>query len=169
MMVNAQEKDPVKSANAKNDDKADKDLVDEDIAGFLVKTADARMMDSQEGKLAVDKGTRADVKEYGKLMIRDQATLLAEVKALAAKKNISLPAGISNKKEDGREDLSEKSGKDFDEKFIKMMIIDHERDIKLFRKAMDYDDKDVVDFAKKYLPMIEGHLARIKAIKDAGN
>jgi putative membrane protein len=167
LTVNAQEKDPVKSANAKNEEKADKALVNDDVAEFLVKTADARMMGSKEGQLAVEKGTQSSIKEYGNLMIRDQAVLMAEVKKLAIKKNISLPAGISDKKEDGREDLSEKSGQDFDEKFIKMMIIDHERDIKLFKKAIEYPDQVVAAFAKKYLPMIEEHLTRIKSIKAA--
>ncbi len=61
--------------------------------------------------------------------------------------------------------MSEKNGEDFDKKFIKMMIIDHERDIKLFKKALDYKDAEVSAFAKKYLPMIQGHLDKIEVIK----
>ena len=162
----AQDKDPVKVANKENDAKK---LVDDDIADFLVKSADARMMDAQEGKLAVEKGTTQSMKDYGKLMLKDQAKLLAEIKKLAKKKNVSLPDGISNKKEDGREDLKEKNGKEFDEKFIKMMIIDHERDIKLFEEAAEHRDAEVSAFAKKYLPMIQSHLSKINKIKQSAS
>ena len=165
LSAHAQETDPVKKANKVNDKKADNNLVDEDVADFLVKSADARMMDAQEGKLATEKGTAAPIREYGKLMMKDQDALLRKIKQLAAKRNIMLPSGISDKKEDGREDLAEEKGEDFDDKFIKMMIIDHERDVKLFEKATEFKDSEVSAFAKANLPIIQSHLDKIKAIK----
>jgi putative membrane protein len=167
--AHAQERDPVKSANAANEKKSDEEIVEEDIADFLVKSADARMMDTQEGKLATQKGTSSQIREYGKLMVKDQSLLLDKIKMLAEKRNITLPTGISDKKEDGREDLAEESGKDFDEKFIKMMKLDHERDVKLFRKATEYEDLEIRAFATEYLPMIQSHLDRINEIKIAEN
>jgi putative membrane protein len=162
----AQEKDPVKKANDANEKKADNDrIISEDIADFLVKSADARMMDAKEGKLASEKGTTAAIRNYGKLMINDQAVLLEKIKALAAKRNITLPKGISDKKEDGREDLAAKTGKDFDDKFIKMMKIDHKRDVRLFKDAIEFKDEGVSEFAKKYLPLIQSHLDKIEAFK----
>ena len=161
----AQEADPVKKANKQNELKADKNMVDEDAAEFLVKAADARMMDLQEGKLAAERGTTASVRSYGKLMVKDQTNLLAQIKKLAATRNISLPSAISDNKQDGREDLAGKTGKDFDEKFAKMMKLDHQRDVKLFTRAKDCKDAGVSNFATKNLPMIESHLARIKALK----
>jgi putative membrane protein len=103
LSAHAQETDPVKKANKVNDKKADNNLVDEDVADFLVKSADARMMDAQEGKLAAEKGTTKAVRDYGELMMKDQSTLLKKIKGLAAKRNITLPSGISDKKDDGRE------------------------------------------------------------------
>ncbi|MEJ7644566.1 MAG: DUF4142 domain-containing protein [Chryseolinea sp.] len=165
----AQEKDPVKKANIANEEKAKIYKVDEDIADFLVKSADARMMDSKEGKLAIEKGTTASIRKYGQLMVKDQAEMLEKIKRLALKHQITLPTGISDKKEDGREDLAEKTGDDFDKKFIKMMIKDHERDVKLFKNALDYKDEAVKLFANEYLPMIQSHLDKINEIKTASN
>jgi len=157
--------DPVKKANETNEAKADKGVVDEDVAEFLVKSADARMMDIKEGKMAISKASSKDLQDYGRLMVKDQTMLLDEIKKLASKVNVTLPMGISEEKQEGQEDLSEESGIDFDEKFIKMMKIDHERDIKLFKKAIDCTEPSVSAFAKKYLPLIESHLAKIEAIK----
>ncbi|MES2543382.1 MAG: DUF4142 domain-containing protein [Bacteroidota bacterium] len=157
--------DPVKKANEKNEMKADKGIVVDKVADFLVKSADARMMDAQEGKLAVEKGTTAEIREYGKLMVADQAMLLAEIQKLAANRSITLPTIISEPKQNGREKLLEKQGKDFDKKFIKMITIDHKRDVKLFKQATKFNDPGVSSFAKKYLPLIQSHLDQSKAIK----
>jgi hypothetical protein len=54
IQVNAQSTDPVKSVKEANDKKVDQKIVDEDVADFLVTSADARMMDNMEGKLAVN-------------------------------------------------------------------------------------------------------------------
>ncbi len=163
----AQSTDPVKKANEANEKKEDKKMVDDDAADFLVKSADSRMMDAREGKLALEKATVPALRNYGKLMMKDQAMLLEKIKTLALKKQVTLPSDISEKKAESREDLSKESGKDFDEKFIKMITIDHERDVKLFRKAIDQDDKDVKEFAQKYLPLIQSHLDKINGIKKA--
>jgi putative membrane protein len=160
------EKDTVKNTNQINDQRAQDKLTSREVATFLVKSADARMMDAQEGALAIEKGGSTAVKSYGKLMIKDQEKILAEIKNLAAKKNVTLPPAISNKKERGRNNLADESGADFDKRFIKMMTNDHERDIKLFRKALDSKDADVRAFAQKYLPMIEGHLQKIQSIQN---
>lgn len=59
-----------------------------------------------------------------------------------------------------------KTGRDFDEKFIKMMRIDHERDLKDFKKAGELADKGVTDFAATYISMIQIHLDKLNEIKE---
>ena len=146
------------SFNYKNNEK-------DNLEKFLVQMNDARLMDFQEGKLAELKGTTSSIKEYGTLMIKDQTFLLAEFVKVAKSKNIALPKTISNKKLKALKKLSEKSGKDFDKKFINMICIDHKRDVKKFTNATKYEDLEVSKFANKHLPMIESHLLKIEAIK----
>jgi putative membrane protein len=162
-----QEKDAVKKASKVNELKADNGEVDKKTAEFLVSATDARLMDSEEGKLAAARGTTAEIRSYGQLMVQDQQKMLSAIRQLAKRKNISLPDNISEKKADGREELAKQTGKDFDEKFIKMMIIDHKRDVKEFEDALLSDDQDVRAFANDYLPMIRSHLAKIERIKSA--
>lgn len=160
-----QSNDLVERAHESNEKKADKGVVNESDAEFLVRSTDARMMDYREGKLAADRGTTAPIKEYGELMMEDQNMLLDKIRTLASAKKVTLPTNISDKKEKGREDLAASKGKDFDKKFVQMMIIDHERDVKLFKKARNSKDKDISSFASQYLPLIESHLKKIKDIK----
>ncbi|HMG93486.1 MAG TPA: DUF4142 domain-containing protein [Chryseolinea sp.] len=156
--------DPVRNAYKKNEEKADKDLVDKDVAEFLVKAAEGRIMNINEGKLAVLKGSISEVRNYGQLMVRDQSSMLDEIKKVAAERNITLPDGVSDKKREGQMDLSEEAGKDFDEKFIKMMDTGLEYDIKLFEKAKGIDDAGVTTFVEKYLPVIQSHLEKLQQV-----
>ena len=157
--------DAVKSSRKLNEQKNDVNVVlDEHAANFLVQAADGRMMGRLEGQLAQKNGTTPAIKKYGTLMLHDQTVMLKSLQKLAAAKNVSLPHQISEKKASGRDELAAKTGSDFDKKFISMMEIDHKRDIKAFDQATGSDDPDVSAFAKKYLPMIQGHLAQLQQI-----
>jgi putative membrane protein len=155
------DRDSVKQAQEQNQNSA----IDEDISKFLTEAADARMMDIEEGKLAKERGTTPEIRQYGEWMITDQSRLLKELRVLAASKNIVLPNTLSNEKADGLEDLKEKEGEDFDDKFIKMITQDHKRDVDEFEDATDFKDKDVKKFAETNLPLIQSHLDKIQQIK----
>jgi len=163
--IEVKAQDPVKNAIAINEERSHSLMVDEDVADFLVRSADARMMYAQEGLLASRKGTDSLIREYGQRMMKDQSMLLEKIKTLATDRNVFLPSAISNRRIGGHQNLSEETGKEFDEKFIKMIVTDHERDIKLFKKATQYKDPDVSAFAQRYLPLIQSHLQQIKKIK----
>ena len=62
--------------------------------------------------------------------------------------------------------LKEKKGEDLDEKFLNMICIDHKRDVRKFTEATESKDSQVSEFARKYLPMIESHLQKVKELKD---
>ena len=91
-------KDSVDKAELKNEHLAKEHIVDESSAEFLVKIADGRLMGIKEGKAPESKGTTEEVRNYGKLMVRDQKDLFAIMKKLAAHKKIALPVSISDEK-----------------------------------------------------------------------
>ncbi|MGK4568480.1 DUF4142 domain-containing protein [Flavobacterium sp. 3HN19-14] len=140
---------------------------DKAVEKFLREMADARMMDTQEGQLAAERGTTKAIRDYGAYMVKDEAILMMELNKVAAAKNITLPKAISNEKSKALDKLKEKTGTDFDKKFIKMITIDHKRDVRKFTKAAEFDDAEVSAFATKYLPTIQMHLEGSKKIKEA--
>ena len=149
----------------KNDTKAEKGIIDKDVADFLVAAADSRMMGIKQGKLAAQRGTTEAIRAYGNLMIQDQTMLLKVIKKLGKTHKITLPKVVSAEKEDGFKDLNSKQGEDFDSKFMKMMKIDHKRDIKDFKKAEKFKDNEISQFAAKYLPMMESHQEKLENLK----
>jgi putative membrane protein len=138
---------------------------DEFVTEFITDIAEARMMDLEEGKIAQQRSTTKDLKSYGALMVNDQTEMLNEIKKLAALKGVELPSSLGENKEKGLNDLKEVHGRSFDKKFIKMMIIDHKRDLKKFERATRSTDADIQVFATKYLPFVQSHLQKIKALK----
>lgn len=146
-------------------DKNEEASIDENISDFLTEAADARMMDIAEAKLAIARGTTPEIRKYGKWMVEDQNILLKEIRALAKSKKVTLPQKISSEKEQGLTELEQKNNKEFDAKFIKMITIDHRRDVRKFKNARSINDKEVSAFASKFLPVIESHLEKAKEIK----
>lgn len=158
-------KDSVDQAEIKNEQRAKEYVLDEASAEFLVKITDGRLMGIEEGKTAEIKGTTADIRNYGKLMVKDQKRLVAIIKTLAVHERIQLPIIISDEKMEGLKELRNKNGEEFDDKFIKMMKIDHERDIRLFSDALNLKNDEIRNFAFKYRPLIQEHLDKLNAIK----
>lgn len=134
---------------------------------FAVKAADGGMMEVMMGELAQKNSTMQELKDYGKMLVTDHSKANEELKALAAQKNISLPAAMSSDHQKKYDDMAKKIGQDFDKDFIDMMIDDHEDDIDLFKDEADNgNDADIKAFASKTLPTLQQHLDRIKQIKD---
>ena len=134
-------------------------------SSFVNDAAQGGMAEVELGKLAASKGQNAEVKKFGQMMMVDHGKANAELKALAAKKQMTLPADIGSHKST-MDDLSKKTGADFDKAYVDAMVDDHETDVSAFQKQADgAADADIKAFAAKTLPVLKKHLEAIKAIQ----
>ncbi|MGI8670573.1 MAG: DUF4142 domain-containing protein [Aridibacter sp.] len=155
------------SAVVTDADKTDSKVADSDDGEFMIKAPQGGMAEVKLGELAASKAQNADVKAFGKLMVTDHSKANDELKAVAKKKNFTLPTDVNEDQKKAYDELAKLSGKEFDAKYVEMMVDDHEKDIDLFKKeADDGEDVDVKDFAAKTLPTLNLHYEKIKAIKD---
>lgn len=137
-------------------------------ARFAVDAANGGMAEVQLGEMAQSKGSDPGVKNFGKMMVDDHSKANDELKMIAAGKNITLPAAPNDEMQKVATDLSSKSGADFDKAYIKQMVDDHEKTIKLFEDAQkDVQDSDIRAFVIKTLPVLKTHLEQVKALKKA--
>jgi putative membrane protein len=154
--------------NAEDSNKQKQTAVKEDDSEFMVKAASGGMMEVELGQLAAAKSTNPRVKSFGSMMVSDHTKANDELKALAAQKNITLPATIGEDHQKHVNDLKEKNGKDFDKAYMDMMVDDHKEDVDHFDEAAkDAKDGDVKSWASKTLPVLRMHLDSAKAINDA--
>jgi len=169
---NNQASDSVDKADSANEAKLDSPssrpaiTTDEASTNFLVKAADGGLAEVKTGETAQQKATNAKVKQFASMMVTDHTGANAEVKSLAAARNVTLPAvpGEDNMKKG--EDLAKKSGTDFDKSYMNLMVDDHQKTIDLFEDASDdVNDAEIKTFINNTLPKLRMHLDSAKAIR----
>jgi putative membrane protein len=139
--------------------------VAEEDSKFAVDAANGGMAEVQLGEVAQSKGTDPKVKEFGKMMVTDHTKANDELKALAASKNITLPAAPSEEMQKTAADISEKTGKDFDKAYIDQMVEDHKKTVKLFEDGQkNVKDAEIKAFIDKTLPVLKSHLEHVKGL-----
>ena len=62
---------------------------------------------------------------------------------------------------DGRSKLS---GRAFDRQFVRMMVEDHQKDVKDFEKETKSSNEQIAGFAKDTLPTLQKHLGTAKSL-----
>jgi putative membrane protein len=107
----------------------------EDDAKFVVDAGNGGMTEVELSKLAQQKGTNAKAKEFADMMVMDHNKANEELKALAKAKNVTLPDSLNADSKKAWEDLSKKSGADFDKAYINAMVDDHKKTVSLFEDA----------------------------------
>ena len=133
---------------------------------FAVGAADAGMTEIQAGQLAQQQGTAKDVKAYGAMMVKDHTEAADKLKAIAAQKNITLPASVSTDMQKNLDDLKAKSGKAFDKAYIDMMVSDHKKVISAFEdESKNGSDADIRAFADSTLHTLHHHLDEAEKCK----
>ena len=138
--------------------------VDDKTHNFMNDAAMGGMAEVELGKLAQEKASNPRVKAFGEMMVRDHSEANNDLKSIAGKKSVTLPADMG-KHQDHYNDLSKKTGKDFDKAYMKMMVDDHQDDIDAFEKiANNGTDPEVKTFASQKLPILRKHLDSAKAI-----
>ena len=137
-----------------------------DDTDFVKKAAKGNLAEIELGRLAVQKATSPEVREFGNRMIRDHSKANQELSTLAASKGVKVPTSISLGEDVSVAHLKMLSGKSFDDAYIKMMVDDHKEDVAAFEKASTgSQDTDVRRFASKILPTLQGHLTKIEKIQ----
>lgn len=132
---------------------------------FLTEAASGGMAEVELGKIASAKAQNPEVKKFAEMMVTDHSKANDELKALAAKKNVTLPTAPLAKHQSVIQKLQGMSGAEFDKAYVDDMLEDHEKDVAEFEKqSQSNPDADVKAFAAKTLPTLKKHLEAIKSI-----
>ena len=116
-------------------------------ADFIKDAAQDGMMEVELGKIAADKASNSQVKDFGKRMQQDHSKANDELKSIASKKGVQLPS-------------KEHTGKwTSDKAYMDMMVKDHEKDLAEFKEeASSGSDPDVKKFADDTAKIVQEHL-----------
>lgn len=166
---NPEKQDSKEVAEDHNEAKFD-DTNREKDAQFLVNAAGMSLKEIQLSQLAQSSGVMIDIRDVAKKMESDHNKNLNELNRLAEQKQISLPATTPENAQDAFKNLSNKTGKNFDEEYSDMLVKDHKEAIALFEKASnECNDAEIREWARTTLPILRTHLDHAITIQDKVN
>ncbi len=126
---------------------------------FLKNAAVGGLMEVELGRLATEKASSADVKQFGQRMVDDHGKANEQLATIAKQKNVDVATQLTGKGKADYDRLSKLSGEQFDRAYMQMMVQDHRKDVAEFRKeSTSAKDADVKSFASQTLPTLEDHL-----------
>ncbi|MGI4840297.1 MAG: DUF4142 domain-containing protein [Janthinobacterium lividum] len=138
-------------------------------ADDFVEDASAKgVAEVEAGKLAQEKGTAADVKAFGAMMVKDHTAANEKLKAIADQKKleVSTDAELMDKAKAMILDL--RSAKSFDQAYANNQVKAHEATIEIFEdEVKNGDDVQLKTFAAETLPKLKRHLEQAKALAKA--
>lgn len=126
---------------------------------FIKKIAQINLDEQKLGHLAEQKGNSDAVKDFGKRMVDDHSNAESQLKDVAQKEGVTLPTQPDKKGSKLEQQLSSKSGSQFDQAYLKHMIAGHKQAIALLQHEIkNGKDQDIKEYAQDTLPTIQEHL-----------
>lgn len=126
---------------------------------FVSETAEGGLAEVELGKLAQDKASSQEVKDFAQKMVEDHSKANDKLKETAQKVGASLPDHLSAMQLAEKTKLSAYSGEHFDRAYMSAMVKYHRQDVAAFRReAASGGNEEIKSFASKTLPTLEEHL-----------
>jgi putative membrane protein len=123
---------------------------------FISKNITDNEMEIELAKMQVDKGTSQQLKKAARQIMDDHTQMLNDLRALAAKKQVTVPA--TNTQMSAMASLPSTTGKEFDAAWLGQMLTMHEAKINELENALTQtQDADVKTLATKALSQIKSH------------
>ena len=132
---------------------------------FLKKAADDNLAEVEMARLALQKASSQQVKNFAQTMVKDNGKARDQLEKIGSSKRVDLPKGLSAKNKATKDRLAKFSGEQFDNAYMAEMLKEHKEDVATFsRERNSAQDMDIKEFAEKSLPTLESHLKQAESI-----
>jgi len=128
---------------------------------FMTTVARMDMTGAHEGEMAQTKASRADVKDFARMLVKDDSESFGHLAEVAAKTGVTIPRGIDASKIATVQSLNTASGSQFDRQFTRDQIANDQRALALFQHEAKYGhNSEVKAYASNMIPVFNSDLAR---------
>lgn len=132
---------------------------------FIMDAAKGGMMEVEMGRVAAQKASSADVKNFAQRMVDDHGKANSQLKSIASQKGVTLPTTLPADMKQEMDKMAKLSGAEFDKMYMSHMLKDHKKDVAEFEKeASNGNDSSVKSFAQQTLPTLREHLTMAQGI-----
>ena len=129
----------------------------------LSKLHESDQKEIEAGKLAQKNGQSQQVRDYGKMLVKDHTAADKKVAGLAKKEKVNLTEGAPS----SMSDMSGMAGSNFDRTFARDMVDDHKKDIAEVTEARDNTkDENLKKLLTDLLPTLQKHEEAAQKIVD---
>ena len=135
---------------------------------FIEKTALGDMTEVTLGKMAAEKGSSKEVKDFGDQMVKDHSKINDNLKNVARRMGVEIPARVDAMRQAKIDRLAKMSGAAFDKAYVNGAIKAHEMAIAAFERAdAQAKNEDLKKFIKESVPTMKDHLEMIRKFSQA--
>lgn len=170
-------KDSNEAAKDANDTKVDNEATatmsdsktdTKDVTDYMVDLANTGRAEYEMSKVAEARATNAKVKAYAAETVKMHSKDEAELKSEAQKRNVTLPATLSNDSQEMMTKLKgEKKGSDFDKKYLDDMADVNDKAISKGKGLVDNTtDAGLKTYVQKIISDDQEHMDKAKKLKD---
>jgi putative membrane protein len=136
-------------------------------AQFIVDAYSHSLCEIESAKQAVQHSGSKSVKDFAANMIAAHVNMNADIEKLAAKKQISIQKGLTDKQLEEIKKYQDKKGKEYNEEYLQKMIDKHKDAIALYEKAAEKSsDPDIRNFFSSSLSELRNHADQAMNLKD---
>lgn len=132
---------------------------------FMLKAAGSGLYEVEASRLAAERATNSEVKDFAQKMVADHDKANQELMALASARGVTVPAQMPGDKRKEIDKLSK--AKNFDTEYMRNTgVKEHQSAVALFEKASkSAKDPELKSWAAEKLPTLREHLAHAQRIK----
>lgn len=137
---------------------------------FVAKAAASDMFEIESSKIALERSTNPDVKAFASTMIAMHTRTTADLKTAIAGSGLTItpPATLPDDKMSALADLRSVGAGDFDKAYMDDQVDGHQATLDLMtRYAQDGDNATLKAAAAATAPLVQQHLDKARALRDA--
>ena len=155
----------------------------DDDREFVEKMGQANLAEVKLGQLAAQRASNAQVKQFARSMVTDHEKANADLKQVASKMAVQLPANLDAKHQELADRLSTLKGAEFDNEYMKAMVSGHQEVAQELERHADSSTRpgdrsvgtsggasqthaSITAWASKTLPDVRKHLEQAKQIQE---
>ncbi len=134
---------------------------------FITEAAASDMFEIETGRLAQERATRAEVKQFARMMVEDHGRSSAELKKLAGGLTpaVTPPTGLPAPLQTRLDALRAADGAAFDRLYLEQQAAAHDNALALHRAYAERGDNDALrSFADRTAGVVERHREQVRTL-----
>ena len=131
---------------------------------FMRKAAEAHVMEINLARLAQEKATSEDVKDYAEMLEHDHFGALEDLRNLMTRYNVDVTLDANDHAHE--KSLTRLQGAQFDRTFINLMVDNHRKGVSNYRARVNVThNSELKEHISQMLPTLEKHFTEAKRVQ----